>query len=215
LDETLVSYLTSREIEFVDNLTIDVIAQEADVSRASAYRHFGDRDGLLHRAAALLVMHHADLTRQAMAPIPTVLGKVEESFAYTAREIQCDSMMRTLLTAARPDVVAEVVKGISLDLLGGFLKAGQLAGEVRDDVPVIELIDWLWEMSQAMIRMNLNEEAARRWVRLYVAPAMRPQGQSSSFTAGELQSTLAQAQGQIEEAHRLVRGLHELITEWA
>ena len=63
LNEALVLYLNELTIEDISDLNIDAVAQTAGVSRATAYRHFGDRDGLLFEAAIELT-HGTPIWRQ-------------------------------------------------------------------------------------------------------------------------------------------------------
>jgi AcrR family transcriptional regulator len=203
LDGALEQCLSTLTADGLAEITVDLVGQLASVSRATAYRYFGDRDGMFFRATTLLTWRHAERTRALVAPLPTVAAKVEECFAYTAREIRCDRLMFVLLTSPRSDGIESVLKAIALDLLGPSLEYGQTDGQVRDDVAVDELIDWLQEQSHAIIRLGLDEEDARQWVRRFVLPSLRPD-RADMQTPAELRHVL-------EDVSRQVTGLKRLI----
>ncbi|MGX7680023.1 TetR/AcrR family transcriptional regulator [Jatrophihabitans sp. DSM 45814] len=175
LDRSLIDYLTALTPADIGDVNIEAVAQAAGVSRATAYRHFGDRDGLLFHAAILLTRRHGELAAELINAEATVAGKVEVGFAYTAREIRADDMLRLLLTSRRTQAIDGVVRSLAMEITGPGLREGQLDGQVRDDLTLDELIDWLTEQQHVVIRLGLDEDGARAWVRHYMLPILRPE----------------------------------------
>src|ERR1700761_7949512 len=98
LNAALVDYLSTSPADDLNDISVEAIANSAGVSRATAYRHFGDREGLLFHAAIILTERHAERAIQVISRMPTMAGRIEEGFAYTAREIRTDKKLRMLLT---------------------------------------------------------------------------------------------------------------------
>jgi AcrR family transcriptional regulator len=190
LDRALVDYLDTLTIDDLGEVSIETVAQAAGVSRATAYRHFGDRDGLLFRAAMELTRQHAEIVMESMAEAATVAAKVEEAFAYTARQVKVDKVLRLLLLTRRPETIDDAMRNLSLEIMGPAYRKGQLDGQVREDLSVEELISWLSEQRNVMTRLQLDEPAARVWVRRFVLPALRPQASGQAIVP-EVKAVLA------------------------
>jgi AcrR family transcriptional regulator len=206
LNVALVEYLSTLSVDSIDEVTVEAVANAAGVSRATAYRHFGDREGLLFHAALLLTKRHAELARELLAQIPTVSARTEEGFAYTAREIRADKMLRLLLTSPRSAAIDSVVRALSVEISGDSLRSGQLDGQVRTDLTVDELIDWINEQQHVAIRLGLDESAVRTWVRRFVVPALRPQNTDVPLKS-EMSVVFGDIGKRVEDLRGLVRGI--------
>jgi AcrR family transcriptional regulator len=182
----------------VSDVSIDAVAQAAGVSRASAYRHFGDRDGLLFKAAMELTRQHARVAIEYQPESASVAAKLEEAFAYSARQARIDKVLRLLLLTRRPQAIDDAVRALSLDIMGPLYRQAQLDGEVREDLSVAEIIDWLSEQRLVIGRLQLNEDQARAWVRNFVVPVLSPQGDPLA-SAPEITAVLACMQTRVEE----------------
>jgi AcrR family transcriptional regulator len=203
LDRALLEYLDALSLENVSEVSIDTVAHAAGVSRASAYRHFGDRDGLLFRAAMELTRQHARVVMGALAPGTTVLAKVEEAFAYSARQARVDKVLRLLLMTRRPQEIDDATRALSLEIMGPVYQQGQLDGEVRCDLSVADIISWLSEQRQVMGRLQLDEAQARRWVRNFIAPVLAPQHDPLT-SAPEVTAVLASMEARVAALHAVV-----------
>jgi AcrR family transcriptional regulator len=206
LNVALVEYLATLSVDSIDEVTVEAVANAAGVSRATAYRHFGDREGLLFHAALLLTKQHAEAARELLAQVATVSGRTEEGFAYTAREIRSDKMLRLLLTAPRSVAIDSVVRALSLEISAESLRAGQLDGQVRTDLTVDELIDWITEQQHVAIRLGLEESAVRLWVRRFVIPALRPQNSDVPLKS-EMTVVFGDIGKRVEDLRGLVQGI--------
>jgi AcrR family transcriptional regulator len=207
LDLALVEYLSTLTADDIGEINIESVAQAAGVSRATAYRHFGDREGLLFHAAILLTRRHADRAGRLMAQLPTVAGQIEEGFAYTAREIRKDRMLRLLLTSRRTAPIDSVIRSLTLEISSANMLRGQRDGQVRADLTVEELVDWLTEQEHVMIRLGLDEPAARTWARRFVLPVLRPQDDAGP-AASEMTMVFGDIEQRIDALKTLVRTIH-------
>jgi AcrR family transcriptional regulator len=203
LDRALLEYLEALSLDNVSEVSIDAVAHAAGVSRASAYRHFGDRDGLLFKAAMELTRQHAGVVMGALSPGASVASKVEEAFAYSARQARVDKVLRLLLLTRRPQAIDDATRALSQEIMGPVYRQGQLDGEVRDDLSVEEIIAWLSEQRHVLGRLQLDEEQARRWVRNFIVPVLRPQDDPLS-TAPEVTAVLASMEARVLALHDVV-----------
>jgi AcrR family transcriptional regulator len=205
LDRALVDYLAALTADDISDVNIEAVAQAAGVSRATAYRHFGDRDGLLFHAALQLTRQHAETARLKIADLPTVAAKVEEGFAYTAHAVGVDKMLRLLLTSRRSGAVDDVVRALSKEINGEALKHGQRDGQVRSDVSVDEIIGWITEQQYVAIRLRLDEEAVRSWVRRFLLPVLRPQDSAHPMVP-EMKAALTDIEQKLSTLKSMVEG---------
>jgi AcrR family transcriptional regulator len=203
LDRTLIAYLENLSLDDASELSIDAVAQAAGVSRASAYRHFGDRDGLLFKAAMELTRQHARVVLDTLPQDAPVAAKLAEAFAYSARQARVDKTLQLLLLTGRPKAIDDAVRALSLELMAPLYRQGQLDGEVREDLEVSEIIDWLSEQRLLVGRLQLNDEQARAWVCNFVVPVLQPQGDPLA-TAPELTAVLACMHERVEALHDVV-----------
>ena len=133
----------------------------------------------------------------------TVAAKVEEAFGYAAREIKVDKILRMLLTSRPSAAIDAAIRAMSLDIMGQAYRNGQLDGQVRDDLSIDELIDWLAEQRQIVTRLELDEEQARTWVRRFVLPALRPSGGEDAIVP-EIKAVLLDIENKMDALNAVV-----------
>ncbi|MGX7681449.1 TetR/AcrR family transcriptional regulator [Jatrophihabitans sp. DSM 45814] len=183
LDQALVTYLATLQADDIAEVNVEQIAQLAEVSRATAYRHFGDQQGLLYEAATRVARHHADVCKSKIARAATVAATLQEAFSYTAYAMRTDPMLRMLMTSRRSPAIAAAIGALGLELLGPAIRGGQLNGQVRTDLSPEEVMSWISEMQFVVIRLDLDEDAARSWVRTYMLPTLNPLGHDPDLLA--------------------------------
>jgi AcrR family transcriptional regulator len=175
LDRALVEYLATIEPENLDEVNIEAVAKAAGVSRATAYRHFGDREGLISRALMELTRRNARELTERQAALPTVAAKIEEAFAYMAASIRSDKVLAQVMTPNPSEEINRALNAMSMELMAPMYRAAQADGQLRDDLSVEEIISWLSDQRQVVLGLGLDEDGTRVWVRKFVLPALRPQ----------------------------------------
>src|ERR1700722_2063134 len=152
LDHAVVGVLNSRAATLND-LSIDVVARAAGVSRATAYRHLGTREELRFRAAITLAQAHVQRCMDLLDQLHGAPAKIEEAFAYTARESARDPLLQVLLVESRRTTgIDDAIRSLSDQITGPVIAAGQVTGEIRADLSVDEIISWLVEQLYVMLR---------------------------------------------------------------
>jgi AcrR family transcriptional regulator len=213
LDAALLEHLASLTGHDLGEITVDAVAQEAGVSRATAYRYLGSRDDLLYRSALLLAQGHMGRCLEILDRTPTVAARLEEAFAYTVRETAQDALLQLLLRSARAESIDEALRVMTVDLFKDAVRVGQADGQVRTDVTAEELIAWQVEQLYVVFRLRLDEQAARLWVRRFMVPALRPPGGNDAGLRPQMRAVLDDVHRRLQELDRSVTSARETVAE--
>lgn len=196
LDQALVEHLASLQAGDLGEINIEQVAQLAGVSRATAYRHFGDQQGLLHDAAMKLARHHTEFLKRRIAAKRTVAATLQETFAHTAWSTRQDPLLRMMLTSKRTPALSDTLRALGMEVLGPTISKGRLNGQVRTDLTTDEIVTWINEMQYAAVRLDLDEDAARAWVRTFLLPGLNPQSPDAALVA-EIGAALLDVRGKV------------------
>lgn len=205
LDRALLECLSEFADEDFDQLRVEVVAASAGVSRATAYRHYGGREGMVSRATTLLTQRHAQAAAEILDRIPTVAGRVEEGFAYAAREIRNDRMLGLLLRSRPSAGIEGVLRSVGQGIGGESMRAGRLNGQLRNDLTSEEIVDWILAQHHVAARLGLDEQAAREWACRFVLPAIQPR--PTIRLTPEASETFADLQQRVDALSAVVHGV--------
>jgi hypothetical protein len=62
-----------------------------------------------------------------------------------------------------------------LSIYGDKLREGQNSGEIRNDISVDEIIDWLLSQREFFLTEQMDTELANLWTGRFLMPILRPQ----------------------------------------
>ena len=156
-----------------DALQMEPIARRAGVSRATAFRQLGSISEVLVQVALLRSQRHIAAVRKLMEAKNGAFSKIEAALIYTARELPTDPAIVALIAQHSASVHDPRVHEAATDLLGPVVREGQCCAEIRTDLPLDELIDFLVEQTYlAAEEIDRSEEAARKRFRQFVIPAL-------------------------------------------
>lgn len=172
LDAALIGLLESVTSDSVVDLSVEEVAMAAGVSRASAYRYFGDQDELLRRAMRLKAKAHGDAFLASIKPDLSVQEQLEESWLYTARNVVQDDVFHRLIELEPESTIG---RELMVAIYGDKLLEGQNSGEIRNDISVDEIIDWLLSQREFFLTEQMNPELANLWTGKFLMPILRPQ----------------------------------------
>ena len=205
LDRALKSILDElRQDDSLSTVSIEKVAQVAEVSRATAYRYLGSREELLRRSAIALVEDHITKCQEALARTTTVAQRVEEYFVYALMASESDPRIRVLTDSPRTSGIDAALREMTVIVLAPSIQAGQLDGQVREDIPIDELIAWLMTQTELLNRrrlLTISEEEIRTWVRRFILPVLDPPGNTDGRLRSQVRSLLDDVQVRLQEVN--------------
>src|SRR5690606_16734071 len=126
---------------------MEAIAKRAGVSRATAFRQLGSVSELLVQVALLRARRHVAEVQTLMAAKTGAFAKLEAAMIYTTRELPTDPSISALIAQHSASVHDPHVHRVAVDAVGHVLEEGQRNGEVREDLEIDELVDFLVEQT--------------------------------------------------------------------
>jgi AcrR family transcriptional regulator len=152
----------------------EAVARRAGVSRATAYRQLGSIAELLTQVGLRRAEKYLAGLRDVMDREEGALAKIEAAMIFGARELPNDPIVLALVS--RPgSVVDPEVHRMATDLMGTALLHGQRSGQVRTDIEIDLVIEYLFEQSYlATHAIDRSAAAVRRRFRLFIEPVIAP-----------------------------------------
>jgi AcrR family transcriptional regulator len=172
LDAALMGILESATAESLDSLSVEEVATAAGVSRASAYRYFGDQSELLRRALRLKTNAHGAAFLASITPDLSVQEQLEKSWLYTAEHVVHDSVFHRLIELEPESTIG---RELMITIYGDKLREGQNSGEIRNDLSVDEIIDWLLSQREFFLTEQMDPALSNLWTGRFLMPILRPQ----------------------------------------
>jgi AcrR family transcriptional regulator len=167
----------------VAKTTIEDIASEAMVSRATVYRHVGGRDELVLEVLLRSADHFYERLGRHTRRSPLAVDAIVEGVLYTLDAAQADPALMMLFAPEAIGVTTRIigtsaaVSGRTAAQLRSLVTAGQATGELRDTLDVDELAQWLTRLvfSFLMLPGDVDSPTAiRSQLHRYLVPALAP-----------------------------------------
>jgi AcrR family transcriptional regulator len=159
---------------------MEVVAKIAGVSRATAFRQLGSVSEMLLQVALLRARRHMTAVEAVMATKTGVFAKLEAALVYTAREMPSDPSIAALIAQHSESVHDPRVHQVAVESIGPVLDEGQRSGQVRTDLEIGEMVDFLVEQSYlAAEEIDRSEDEVRRRFRHFVIPGLAASDGSS------------------------------------
>jgi AcrR family transcriptional regulator len=161
----------------IETIQMEAVAIRAGVSRATAFRQLGSVSEMLVQVALLRARRNVAAVEALMATKKGVFAKIEAALLYTTRELPTDPSISALIAQRSASVHHPRVHQMAVEAMGPALLEGQRNGEVRTDVEVDELIDFLVEQTYiAAEDVDRSDAAVRRRFRHFIVPALAASG---------------------------------------
>jgi AcrR family transcriptional regulator len=158
---------------------MEAIARRAGVSRATAFRQLGSISEVLVQVALLRARRHVAAVDALMAKRTGAFSKIEAALIYTARELPTDPTISALIARHSATVHDPRVHEVAMGVMSPVLEEGRRRGEVRTDLPVSELVDFLVEQTYlAAEELDRSADAVRRRFRHFLVPSMEARNSS-------------------------------------
>lgn len=197
----------------IERMTVDDVARASGVSRASIYRHVGNKE-----AIQMAVFQRAKRPFEAdaaalMAASGSFAGRLEDIIVWgVARHQENDDLNRAFLHGLSSSTL-ELFTALYHEAIDRVMRpafvAAQADGQMRPELVPAEAVDWfLREMLFMFSRPAMPEAALRRLVRQYVLPVYcRDQADIGASMRRARAAALDAVAGQIEATAGLVDAL--------
>jgi len=157
----------------ISALQMEPIARRAGVSRATAFRQLGSVSEVLVQVALLRARRHVAAVDALMAKRTGTFSKLEAALIYTARELPTDPTISALIARHSASVHDPRVHEVAMGVTSPVLEEGRRNGEVRTDLSVSELVDFLVEQTYlAAEELDRSADAVRRRFRHFIVPSL-------------------------------------------
>lgn len=170
----------------IGKTTMEDVASAAEISRATLYRTFSDRESLL----TALVRRRAEMniarSRSRIMAMDTLTERVVEGITLNVRVGHRDPLMHALVSPEQMALANTLLSstGLATELTRMFwepiLTAAREAGEIREDIDLVGLCEWISRL-EIMFIIQLRDtpddfDRIRRLVADFVVPALVPAG---------------------------------------
>jgi AcrR family transcriptional regulator len=154
-------------------LSIDSVARDAGVSRATAYRSFSGREDLLIELALLRASRYVDATRQLMSAATGFGSQIEAGYLHLVEALPQDEVIRALFRLRSAAMTDPRVRELAVEFLGPFVRAGQQSGELRPDLDVADMVEWLIDQLFVMVSWSDHDPTRLCYrIRAFIVPAI-------------------------------------------
>ena len=164
--------------------TMEDVARAADLSRATVYRNFDDRDSLIMASVVRRSRMKHDEARDYIANWPDFGDRIVEGVLNDVRRGRRDPMMHLLVSPGEMELSTQLLwrSGAAVELThelwGPILTEAQQLGEMRKDVDVALLSEWIAELEIMFIsQADDSIEAVGRFrakLRSFLVPSLLP-----------------------------------------
>ncbi len=157
----------------INAVQMELVAKHAGVSRATAFRQLGSVSEMLMRVALLRARRHVSQVEVIMAGKTGVFAKLEAALVYTAQELPADPSISALIAQHAESGHDPRVHQVAVEVMGPVLREGQDSGEVRTDIEVDEMVDFLVEQTfLAAEEIDRSDAEVRRRFRHFIIPGL-------------------------------------------
>ncbi|MCW2730257.1 MAG: TetR family transcriptional regulator [Mycobacterium sp.] len=188
----------------INAVQMEVVARIAGVSRATAFRQLGSVSEMLVQVALLRARRHVAAVEALMATKAGVFAKLEAALVYTARELPSDPSISALIAQHSASVHDPRVHQVAVDAMGPVLEEGRRSGQVRTDIGIGEMVDFLVEQTYlAAEEIGRSDDETRRRFRHFVIPGLA----ASNGSSGERVSRTLEVEEAVTAALEALNGL--------
>lgn len=164
--------------------TMEDVARAANISRATLYRYFADRESLLTESVRRRARLNMKTARAYFNRRTTIEDKVIDGIARNVRQGKRDPLVRLLVSPEEMALAAKLLEQSGLaseltrELWQPVLSEAQANGEIAADIDVAELCEWIAHLEIMFISQVDDTPDGMMWVRRmvehFVVPALTP-----------------------------------------
>jgi AcrR family transcriptional regulator len=174
--------------------TIEDVARAADLSRATVYREFGNRDGLLLAVAARDAERTASEAELFLQQFDDVGSWIVEGMLFCLREIPKRPVLSQFLApqefgaASRLILTSERMLAIGAEILRPMFEPARREGRLQQDLELDALMEWVLRILMSYLTVpgppSRTEEDLRQLLCGFLLPAVLIAGSGDSSSGG-------------------------------
>jgi AcrR family transcriptional regulator len=174
--------------------TIEDVARAAELSRATVYREFGNRDGLLLAVAARDAERTASEAELYLQRFDDVGSWIVEGMLFCLREIPNRPVLSQFLApqefgaASRLILTSETMLAIGAELLRPVFEPARRECLLQQDLELESLMEWVLRILMSYLTVpgppSRTEEDLRQLLRGFLLPAVLAAG-SADLSSGD------------------------------
>lgn len=187
LDQRILDAAVDRFRAFgIRRTTMQDVAREARIGRATLYRRFAGRDDLVRRAVEREMARFVRRVDRELAGVADPMERFVQGFAAVMMAARTDPLLDRLMDVEPASVLpaltrdAAPILAMCRDYLVAQLRPAQARGGIRPDVDVAMVAELLVRLSQSLLvtpegRIDAADgQALADLARTYLAPALFP-----------------------------------------
>jgi len=181
----------------IDAVQMEAVAHRAGVSRATAFRQLGSISEMLVQVALLRSRRYVAAAEAVMATKKGVFAKLEAALLYTTHRLPTDPSVTAFIAQRSASVHHPMVHRMAIEAMGTVLRDGQTSGDIRTDLTLDDLVDFMVEQTYlAADEIDRSDAAVHRRFRNFIVPALS----ATRGSAGERLALTSEAEDAVATA---------------
>jgi AcrR family transcriptional regulator len=178
--------LTSAEACFsrfgVTKTTVEDVAKEANVSRATVYRYFEGRDELVLGVLLMEARRFLARLQKRIAAQPNISDAIVEGVLFTVDAVRADANLALLFTPETAGVTESIVGAsdtlfsTTAEFLRPYFEAAKASGTLRAEVDVDEAAEWIVRCIISLLTVSdprrRTKAQQKKLLRTFLVPAL-------------------------------------------
>ncbi len=164
--------------------TMEDVARAANLSRATVYRRYSDRESLIMACVLRRSRLNIGPARSYIANCPTLEQKIVEGMCHNINRGRRDPLVRRLVSPEEMMLSTTLLwrsgaaVEMTYELWAPILTEAQMLGEMRKDVDIRLLCEWIAELELTHIGQDDDSpevlDRFRRKIRQFLVPSLEP-----------------------------------------
>lgn len=169
-----------------DNTSLEEVAAEANVSRTTLYRRFGNRENLFKALLHERARPFRVWSRQILMGPGTPVDRLETVLAHAILEMQRVDWLDHIISGNVSPTSVRLIRTVNAegasDTLAPLLEAMMSPGAIEAGITVADLIGWSVDQIVALASLRTwDETSLRARLRYFVLPVLAPTATPSAL----------------------------------
>lgn len=195
------------EVTGLDGVTFEDVTAETGVSRATLYRRFGSRDGMLRAFLARSAVNTIEIGRRIAGGPGELSDRLEAVLTHIVHGVNSTPWIKREhiegFSSTTMTLLKSTANRVADQVIAPMLEEAKATGGWLNPAPLDELIKWLVAQLFLLIRMQATDEAeVRRHIRTYIIPVLNLG--STSRSVSDLAERVASIEAELTNLSRLL-----------